>query len=260
MTDYCGPLIKESNSSKSEKKVREAYTILNSLQKFICSQRFDSIHLKLSPGFKDIRPFTWNGWDSKVHYTHYLDLKENIDNNISRTARKDIKSATEAGLKTRYWNNLETYYDLFLMVYKKQNLKPPLPKEFFERVFKLIREKDIGYMLVCESPNGEAVAAHLNLYGNKSTVTWSTVRNPSFSQRGPNTLLYYNDFLDLKSKDFEYMNVMLANVPRFTDFIKSFSPKLVPYYSVTIRSKKYSIMKNLYEFVTETAVYQKFCK
>jgi Acetyltransferase (GNAT) domain len=146
------------------------------------------------------------------------------------------------------------------MVYKKQNLKPPLPKEFFERVFKLIREKDIGYMLVCENQNEEAVAAHLNLYGKKSTVTWSTVRNPSFSQRGPNTLLYYNDILDLKCRDFEYMNVMSANVPRFMDFIKSFSPKLVPYYSVTLRSKKYSIMKNLYEFVTETAVYQKFCK
>ena len=114
------------------------------------ASKADSIHLKFSPGIEDIRPFTWNGWDSKVHYTHHLDLKENVDNNISKTVRKDLKSAVKAGLKTRIWNDLETYYGLFSKVYEKQNSKPPLPKEFFERVFKLIREKNIGYMLVSE--------------------------------------------------------------------------------------------------------------
>ena len=47
------------------------------------------------------------------------------------------------------------------------------------------------------------------------------------------------------------MNVMSANVPRFADFIRGFSPKLMPYYSVTLKSKKYSILKNIYEFTTE---------
>ena len=97
----------------------------------------------------------------------------------------------------------------------------------------------------------EAVAAHLTLYGKKSTVTWSTARDPSFNQRGPNALLYYNEFLDLKSRNFEYMNVMSANVPRFADFIMGFSPKLMPYYSVTLKSKKYSILGNLYKITTE---------
>jgi Acetyltransferase (GNAT) domain len=251
MTDYCGPLIKESNSSKTSKQVKETNDTLDALREFLYSQGFDSIHLKFSPGLEDIRPFTWNGWNSKVHYTHYLDLEGNIDKNISRTIRKDLKSAAEAGLKTKICNDSETYYNLLSKTYEKQELKPPLPREFFERVFKLIKEKDIGYMLVCKTPEGEAVAAHLTLYGKKSTVTWSTARDPSFSQRGTNALLYYNEFLDLKSRNFEYMNVMSANVPRFADFIWGFSPKLVPYYSVTLKSKKYSILKNIYEFTTE---------
>lgn len=251
MTDYCGPLIKGGSSSKASKQVKDNFDVLEALSKFLYSQDFDSIHLKFSPGIEDIRPFIWNGWKSKVHYTHYLDLKENIDKNISRTIRKDLKSAAEAGLTTRVSNDLETYYGLLSKTYEKQNLKPPLPREFFERVFNLIREKNIGYMLVCETPEGEAIAAHLTLYGKKSTVTWSTARDPSFSLRGANALLYYNEFLDLKSRNFEYMNVMSANVPRFADFIIGFSPKLMPYYSVTLKSKKYSILKNLYEFTTE---------
>jgi hypothetical protein len=251
MTDYCGPLIKEDASSKAGKRIQETHDILNALREFLCSQGFDMIHLIFSPGFEDIRPFTWNGWRPEVHYTHYLDLKEDIDSNISKKIRKELKSASEAGLTTRVCNDLETYYSLLSKTYEKQNLKPPLPKEFFERVFKLIRERNIGYMLVCETPGGEAVAAHLALYGKKCTVAWSSARDPSFSQRGANTLLYYNEFIDLKSRNFEYMNVMAGNVPRFADFIMGFSPKLIPYYSATLENKKYSAIETLHGTVAK---------
>ncbi len=227
MTDYCGPpLINESSSSKTGRRVQENHEILNSLREFLCSQGFDSIHLKFSPGFEDIRPFTWNGWDSKVHYTHYLDLKEDVNDNISRTIRRDLKSATGAGLETRKWSNPETYYGLLSKVYERQNLKIPLPRKFFEKVFDLMRKKDIGYMFVSETPEGETVAAHLTLYGKNSTIGWSSARDPAFSLRGTNALLYYNEFLDLQSRNFEYMNVMAGNIPRFAEFIMAFSPQI----------------------------------
>jgi hypothetical protein len=107
-------------------------------------------------------------------------------------------------------------------------------------------------MIVCENPEGEAIAAHLTLYGKESTVDWSTARNPFLSLRGSNALLYYDEFLNLKSRNFKYMNVMSANVPRFADFIGGFSPKLIPYYSVALKSNKYSTLKNLYVIMTET--------
>ncbi|MDQ1276715.1 MAG: hypothetical protein QG610_2293 [Euryarchaeota archaeon] len=251
MTHYSGPLIKESASSKASKRAQDTHEILNALREFLHKQGFDIIHLTFSPGFEDIRPFTWNGWESSVRYTHCLNLKENVDNNISRKIRRELKTAEEAGLKTRAINDPETYYRLFSLVYKKQNLEPPVPREFFERVFKLIREKDVGYMFVSETPEGEAVAAHLNLYGKKCTVTWSSALNPAFSRMGSNALLYYNEFLNLKSRNFEYMNVMAANVPRFADFILGFSPKLMPYYSVSYYNKKSFLMRALHNIVHE---------
>lgn len=231
--------------------MQDTHEILNALREFLCKQGFDSIHLAFSPGLEDIRPFTWNGWDSSVHYTHHLNLKENVDNNISRKIRRELKTAEEAGLKTRLMKDPETYYRLLSLVYEKQNMEPPVPREFFERVFKLIEEKDVGYMFVSETPEGEAVAAHLNLYGKKCTITWSSALNPAFGRMGANALLYYNEFLDLKSRNFEYMNVMAANIPRFADFIMSFSPELVPYYTVTLHSKKYSLMRTLYKIMHE---------
>jgi len=43
------------------------------------------------------------------------------------------------------------------------------------------------------------------------------------------------------------MNVMAGNVSRFADFIIGFSPEVVPYYSVTLDSKKCSIIKTIYK-------------
>ena len=251
MTDYCGPLIKEGASSKESKRVQDTHEILNALREFLCKQGFDSIHLTFSPGLEDIRPFTWNGWDSSVRYTHHLNLKENVDNNFQGRSGGNLKPQKRQGSKRGSSNDPETYYRLLSLVYEKQNLEPPVPREFFERVFKLIQEKDVGYMFVSETPEGEAVAAHLNLYGKKCTVTWSSALNPAFGRMGANALLYYNEFLDLKSRNFEYMNVMAANIPRFADFIMGFSPKLVPYYTVTLYSKKYSLMRTLYNIVHE---------
>lgn len=90
----------------------------------------------------------------------------------------------------------------------------------------------------------------MTLYGKKSTIGWSSARNPAFNLRGSNGLLYYNEFLDLQFRNFEYMNVMAGNVPRYADYIMGFSPKLVPYYSVILESKKYSILKALYKVAT----------
>ena len=247
MTSYSGPLLKESASSRANKRIQETHEILNPLREFFCKQGFDSIHLTFAPGFEDIRPFTWNGWDSAVHYTHYLSLKENIDGNLSGGRQMELKTATGAGLKTRVSNDPETYYRLLSLAYEKKNLEPPLPGGFYDRVFKLIQKKSAGYMFVSETPEGEAVAAHINLYGKKCAVIWTSALNPDFDRLGPNALLYYNEFLDLKSRNFEYMNVMAANISRFADFIMGFSPELIPYYSVTLESKKYSIAKALYK-------------
>jgi len=251
MTDYCGPLIKEGASPKASKKVQETHEVFNALREFLCKQGFESIHLTFSPGIGDIRPFTWNGWDSSVRYTHYLNLKEDVDGNLSRKIRRELKSAEEAGLKTRISNDPETYFRLLSMVYEKQNLELPVPKEFFERVFKLIQEKDVGYMFVTETPEGEAIASHLNLYGKGCTVTWSSALNPAFGRTGANSMLYYNEFLDLKSRNFDHMNVMAANIARFADFIMGFSPEVVPYYTATLHTKKYSLMKTLYQITHE---------
>jgi hypothetical protein len=51
---------------------------------------------------------------------------------------------------------------------------------------------------------------------------------------------------------------MSGNIPKFADFIRGFSPKFVPYYSVVLKNKKYSIIKNLYEITVGAPRFKSF--
>ena len=139
------------------------------------------------------------------------------------------------------------------MVYEKQNLEPPVPVEFFKRVFKLIQEKDIGYMFVSETPEGEAIAAHLNLYSKKMHSYLVFGLKPRVWKVQVQMPFYIiMNSLTLSPETYEYMNVMAANIPRFADFIMGFSPEIVPYYSVSLYSKKYSLMRTLHQITRKT--------
>ncbi len=244
MTPYGGIVIKELPSTKIRKKEQESHKIMDSLRKFLCD-RFDSIKIRFSPDFLDLRPFTWNGWDSNILYTYYMDLQRDVDENISKNIKRDIKNA-ENEIKIRKLNDPKIYCDLQSMVYGRQNLNPPAPAEFFFRVFDLMESKTKGYMLVSETPSKEIVAAHVRLYDKDKIFAWAAASNPKFRANGYNTLLYYNEFKYLRNKNFRYMNMMAANTQRFTNFITGFNPKLIPHYSIRFNNRVFGFFEKIY--------------
>ena len=78
MTPYTGILSKEPPTSKVRKQERTYETMINSLRCAIEKEDFDYIRITNPPSFVDIRPFTWNGWESEVLYEYHLNLKGNI--------------------------------------------------------------------------------------------------------------------------------------------------------------------------------------
>ncbi|MEL4304425.1 GNAT family N-acetyltransferase [Methanococcoides sp. LMO-2] len=245
LTPYGGLVIKAFPNAKERIRVQETHKIMNSLREFLCDQNFDSMCITLSPNFLDVRPFTWNGWKSAVFYAYYVDLQSNIDENISKNIKRDIRKAREAKINTKRFDDYKIFYDLFSMTFKRQNLKPPVPIEFFRRVFEFIESKKIGYMLVSETETSEVVAAHIRLYDKDKLCAWSAASNPDFRKAGSNTLLYYDEFKKLQGQKYSYMNMMAANTPRFTNFITGFNPKLVPYYSISWNTKKDVVLRRL---------------
>ncbi len=243
MTPYGGIVIKDFPGVSVRKQVQDSHEILNHLRVFLSNMKLDSIEMKLSPDFKDIRPFTWNGWESGVFYAYYLNLERDIDAGLSKDLKKNINKSAKEGLVVKKLKDSNVYYNLFSMVYTRQNLTSPVQKIFFDRVIDLLERKGIGEMWVAETPSAEYVAAQIRVWDKQRVYAWTASSDPSYRKSGANSLIYYNVISDLKAEGHKEINMLAANHSQFTDFITGFNPELVPHYLINYTSRRYKLLR-----------------
>jgi len=230
MTPYGGIVLEQLPSGKVRKQEQEYNNIIKSLREFAL-EHYDYIQLVNSPDFIDVRPFTWNGWDSRVQYAYYLDLNTDIKKTCSRDIKREIKIAIKNGIIVKKLSDISLFYDLFSMTFMRQNLKPPVTKNFFEKIIQLLDAKQLGEMWIAETPTGKAVSAQIILFDNKRAYTWATGSHRDLGRTSVWPLLFYTITQDLKGR-FKEINLMSGNVQRLAEFITGFNPRLVPYYVV----------------------------
>jgi len=249
MTPYGGIVLVPSPSSKVREREKMYRDIIKSLCNAFDNEHFDYIQITNSPDFVDIRPFTWNGWDSKIHYAYYLILEYEIEKSISKKARNIIRKAIKNNITVHKLNDPSIFHNLFLMTFKRQNLNPPVTREFLEKIIGLLKSKDTGEMWIAETPSGEAASAEIVIWDNKRAYRWSAASHTDFKNTGATSLLLYEIFQDLKNRGFKEIDLMAANTPQLAKFISSFNPELVPYYSVERKTNLIKIGRNIYEMI-----------
>ena len=232
MTPYGGIVLAQSPSTKIREQEQTYNNIIKSLCRVFDDEYFGYIQITNSPDFVDVRPFTWNGWNSKVHYAYYLNLDTDIEKNISKNVRWSIRKAIKNSITIKKLNNPSIYYELSSMTFKRQNQDLPVTKKFLENMIDLLKSKNTGEMWIAETPSGEVASAEIIVWDNKRAYRWSAASHTNFKDTGATSLLLYEIFKDLKNRGFKEINLMAANTPHLAKFISSFNPELVPYYSV----------------------------
>ena len=249
MTPYGGVVLEESPSSKVREQEQTYRDIIESLCNVFDNEHFYHIYITNSPDFVDIRPFTWNGWDSKIHYAYYFNLENEIEKSVSKKVRNTVRKAIKNNITIKKLNNSTVFYELFSMTFTRQKLKLPVTKNFFEKIFDLLEAKQFGEMWIAETPSGEVASAEIVIWDTKKAYRWTAASHTDFKDTGATSLLLYEIFQDLKNRGFKEINLMAANTPHLTKFISSFNPRLVPYYEIEKSSTKYKIATNVYKVV-----------
>ena len=245
MTPYGGVILSQSQSSKVREKEHANSSIIKSLLD-VFNNNFHSIIITNPPEFVDVRPFIWNGWNSNILYTYYFNLEKDIEKSISKNVRWSIKKAIKNGITIKKSSDTSLYYDLFSMTFKRQNLNPPVTKEFLEKMINLLRSKNMGEMWIAETPTGEIASAEIIIWDNKRAYRWSAASHTDLKSTGSTSLILYEIFQDLKNRGFKEINLMAANTPHLAKFISSFNPELVPYYVVEKTSPFFKLFTELY--------------
>ncbi|WP_455277743.1 GNAT family N-acetyltransferase [[Eubacterium] cellulosolvens] len=233
MTPYNGILLSESPSSKVRKQESGFKTIIDSL----CSEfekEFDYIRIANSPRLIDIRPFIWNRWESEVFYEYDLNLKDDIRKHISKNARYLIRKAIKNKITPERLSalDLSAYYELFSMTYQRQNLDPPVSKNFLETIFSVLEAKNIGEMWIAKTSNGDIASSEIIILDNERAHCWTSANHTDFRKTGSNALLLYEISKDLMKRRIKELNLAAANTPHLAYYWTNFNPELIPYYCV----------------------------
>lgn len=260
MSPYGGLLFSGPLTTKV-RRIEETYNaVIRSLTKtFAEQQNFQVVLINNSPGMKDVRAFTVNGWTPRVFYTYYFDTTSDIENKISKKVRRTITNARNANITIKNLTkpDPETFSRLFSMTFRRQEREPPFDAEFFTQILDKLVSQRAGEMWIAEMPEGEVACAEIIVWDTKRAYRWAAASHADFRKSGAVTLLLYEIFKSLRERSFKEIDLMAATMPNLANFIAGFNPRLVPYYPV---EKKTWLARNAdraYAKLTELSLKEK---
>ena len=134
MTPYGGFVLSPPVHSSVHKQETFTREIIESLLSEIKKEHLFSVRIQNSPDFLDIRPFTSNGWKSRVLYAYYINLEHDLESHADQLVKKNIRKAEKQGIIIESFSDISRYYTLFSEMNARKNLKLPGPKELFSEI------------------------------------------------------------------------------------------------------------------------------
>lgn len=239
MTPYGGFVLENLDPNKVREGESTQNKIINSLITQINFNKYDYICMINSPEFIDVRPFIFKDWEVDVKYTYYLNLKDDIDKTISKNALKNVKRALKNNIVIEKYNSSDTFYNLYVKTFQRQNLEPYASKTFFKNILDLLQTYGDGEMWVAKTENAEIIAADIIIWDKNRAYRWAAASDPEFKNTACTSLLLYTLFKEFKKRGFDSINLMTANTPHLSKFTSGFNPQLIPYYSLIDENNKF---------------------
>ena len=235
LTPFGGVLLPNSDSTKLRQSEEVQSGILNTLCDCIENERYFSITIVNSPDLSDIRPFLWRDWEGQVSYADYVNLEGNFSERFSKSVRREVRKAGDAGLYIERLDDAAVHHKLLTQVFDRQDLNAPIEGNFLVSMLDLIKRKRCGGMWVARDESANILASRIWIWDNKRAYAWSAAADPTFRDSGANQFLFANVLKEMQRMGFHQVNIMHGNMQRLSYHATGYNPILVPYYFVTRR-------------------------
>lgn len=232
LTPYTGMVISEETGKNAKilsRNMRVAEQLIPVLEK-----DFDYIKLVHHWGLKDIRPFTWGGWASSVHYSYLIPLA-NLDGlyaSLDKRDRKPIKTAESMGFTCRRDTDYEDFHRLFALTFIKQNMPVPVSRETFLQLVMALSSQQACRLYLVKNIENKNIAGMVVLTDSSGAHAWLGGTDPDYLNSGATPFLFWHIFRDLAS-EYPVFDLDGANIKTIARFKKNMGGILVPYYTTT---------------------------
>ncbi len=146
LTQFMGVYIKYPKNQKYEKRLHYQkeiiYEIIDRLPKF------DYFNIYFDSSFTNWLPFMWKGFKQTTHYTYVIEDNnlDSIYNNFSKRVRKEINRALKNGVEIIDSDNIEAFYEINKITFKKQNIEIPYSFEYVKNLYETAKENSAAIM------------------------------------------------------------------------------------------------------------------
>jgi hypothetical protein len=210
--------------------------------------------LRCPPAYDDPRPFQWNGRAVTPTFTYRIGLDttvEELERGFSRSLRRDIDTATEAGVvvESRPLDDADLVYDDAAARYAAQD-EPFVDRAYVRDAVDALADRCRVYVA---TRAGERLGGLVVLYSDDAAYFWLGGVKPENGPDGVNACLHRRVAADVVEGtapvDVDWYDLVGANTERLCAYKSKFAGELVPYYTVESSGLAMTVAKRAYGLV-----------
>ncbi len=233
LTPFSGLLIKNRDSKYLAKIESQTFQIIDEITSFL-NKNYDFLSMSFVPNFKDIRGFSWAGYDEKVKYTYLQNLQDlELDLDLFEPSlKRQIKKGQKQDYKIDYSlneNEKKNSYYLINSMTKRKKRKELYNYKFFSNLIDTLNIHNSVKLYNIYLQNTPVYTVVL-LIDKGTAYYWQAGGDYNFYNTGLNQVLLYEILIKLKTDNIKYFDFIGANTPSISKYKSNFGLNLVPYY------------------------------
>lgn len=164
LTQSMGVYIKYPQKQKYYKKISWEKEIISQLIEQL--PQVDYFSQNLNKSISNWLPFYWKGYHQTTKYTYTIEniSLETLDKNLETDIRRRRKKAIQLGIEVIESNDIESFYKLNEMTFKRKGKKIPYSLEFVKSLYEKCIKFNACKLLVAKNSQNEFLAGSFLVY------------------------------------------------------------------------------------------------
>ena len=197
------------------------------------------------PKFETYLPFYHQGYENRVRYSYWLDLKnQSIDQlweNFRPKLRTKLRKADQQGFQLIKAIDFEDFFSIYQQTFTQKNTKFPFTYDLLKRYYDLLSERSALQLIGLKNNQGLLVAVAGLLNFERVTTLILNGFDKKASASNVNEWLLYQVILQAKEQG-DYFDFEGSMLPTVEPFFRKFGGTYTPYLNIY----KYSFGKIVY--------------
>lgn len=230
LTQNMGVYIKYPPGQKYYKKLSWEKEIMSELIEKL--PKFDSFSQSFHYNITNWLPFYWKNYEQSTYYTYVIEgisldiLQEMCETDIRRRRRR----ATSAGVEVIESENVDKFYELNKMTFKRQETSIGYTLEFIKNLYEICKKNDCVKMYFAKYQD-RIIAANFLVYDSRSVYYLMGGIDPEYKDLGAMDIVQFEGikFAIENNKTFDFEGSIIESIEKY---FRSFGAIQKPYFHI----------------------------